>query len=145
MTPVYSNICTFDTLVLKVMDLILLGITAVPIIVTSPTGISAVIIRKNITWPINKLKPSRSFRAFHILVIEQDLILSNIVKGLQRPLLIYHILEHPTRLMKIRRFWNFIMVCRIIPQLDAILTQKMSGMSYRFPNRISLNYKKSQR
>ena len=57
MTQPYSTSCTFNTLVLKFMDPILLIIADVPIMVASSTGLSAAVIRTNLAWPINKLKP----------------------------------------------------------------------------------------
>ena len=88
MNHTYSTGCTLNKLVLKVMTSILLRSTAVPRMVTSSTGVSVAIIGTNLNWPRNQLKPSRSLTPWHVVVIEQDLILNNIIKFLQRPLLI---------------------------------------------------------
>ena len=139
MTQSYSNSCTFNTLVLNVMAPILLRSISVPIMVTRFTGISAAVIKANITWQINQLTPRKILRPWNIVGTEQYLTLKNIIEFLQRPLPICHMLDRPTSLMNIRRFWNLIMVCRIVPQSGTILTQKMSGMTYQLPNRLLIN------
>ena len=104
MTRPYSNSCEFNTLVLNFMALILLRSTDMPRMVTSSTGISVDIIITKLTWPIKQLKPIRSSRLWHIVVIEKYLILSNIITGLRRTLMIWHMLDLPMRLMNTRRF-----------------------------------------
>ena len=64
------------------MDPILLIIADVPIMVASSTGISAAVIRTNLAWPINKLKPIKRLIPCHILVTEHDLTLRVVIKGL---------------------------------------------------------------
>ena len=135
----YSNSCTFNRLVLKVVAQILLRSTAVPRMVTSFTSISKSNIRTKLTWTIKKLKPCKSSIPWHIVVTEQDLILRNIIKGLQRLLLSWNIMDLPMNLMSIIRFKILRLVFRITPQSGTILTRGISGIPYQFPKIILIN------